>query len=53
MVELRKIHLGDQSDHWCPIKEIDSEFKYECNNESNNDSTPLLDQNQPGPSAPR
>ena len=35
------IHLGDQSDHWCPIWEIDSKFEYERNNESNDDPTPL------------
>ena len=47
------IHLIDRSNHWYLIWEIDSEFEYECNNESNENPTPLLDQNQPGPSAPR
>ena len=45
------IHLGDRSNHWCPIWEINSKFEYERNNESNDDLTPLLDQR--GSNAPR
>ena len=29
------IYLNDRSNYWCPIKEIDSELKYERDNESN------------------
>ena len=47
------IYLGNRSDHWYPIWEIDSLFEYERNNESNDKPTPLLDQNQPRLSAPR
>ena len=37
------IHLGDQSNYWYPIRQIDSKFKYKRNNESNDNPTPLLD----------
>ena len=47
------IHLGDRSNHWCLIWEIDSEFEYERDNKSDDDLIFLLDENQPGPSAPR
>ena len=47
------IHLGDRSNHWYPIWEIDSKFEYKRNNESNDNPTLFLDQNRPGSSALR
>ena len=35
------IHLGDRSDHWCPIWEIDSKLKYKRNNQSDGKMTTL------------
>ena len=35
------IHLGDRSDHWCPICKIDSKLEYERDNKSNGAMTTL------------